>query len=130
MLVVTRYRVPEADAAGFLNAAEQVLAVLSQQRGWLSGRIGRATDDPTLWVLATEWADVGSYRRALGAYDVKVTAVPLLATAIDEPTAFEVLAAAGAGERSGPAGRTHRAADAGQVGIGDAAAPVVPTDFD
>jgi hypothetical protein len=29
---------------------------------------------------------------ALSAYDVKIAAVPLLSTAIDEPTAYEVLA--------------------------------------
>jgi hypothetical protein len=34
---------------------------------------------------------VGSYRRALSAYDVKVTAVPLLSQAIDEPSAYELV---------------------------------------
>jgi hypothetical protein len=34
---------------------------------------------------------VGSYRRALSSYDVKVTAVPLLSLAYDEPSAFEVM---------------------------------------
>ena len=32
---------------------------------------GRNLDDPTLWVLTTHWADVGSYRRALSSYEVQ-----------------------------------------------------------
>jgi len=35
--------------------------------------------------------NVGSYRRALSPYDVKMAAVPLLSEAIDEPTAYEDL---------------------------------------
>ena len=34
------------------------------------------------------WDNVGSYRRALSSYDVKVAVVPLLAQAVDEATAF------------------------------------------
>ena len=34
---------------------------------------------------------VGSYRRALSSYEVKMHAVQLLSEAIDEPSAFEVL---------------------------------------
>ncbi len=34
---------------------------------------------------------MGSYRRALSAYDVKLGAVPLLSRAVDEPSAYEVL---------------------------------------
>jgi hypothetical protein len=42
-------------------------------------------------VMVTRWRDVGSYRRALSSYDVKVGAVPILSRAIDEPSAFEAL---------------------------------------
>jgi hypothetical protein len=42
-------------------------------------------------VLTTTWQNVGSYRRALSAYDVKVTAVPLLSRAVDEPSAYELV---------------------------------------
>ena len=41
--------------------------------------------------MVTRWRDVGSYRRALSSYDVKVGAVPLLSRAIDEPSAYETL---------------------------------------
>ena len=65
--------------------------MLAQQRGYAEGHLGRNVDDPTLWVMVTRWKDVGSYRRALSSYDVKVGAVPLLSRAIDEPSAYESL---------------------------------------
>ncbi len=91
MLVVNRFRVTEEDAEGFrveLRAAHDVLAA---QRGYEGGRLGRNVDDPTLWAMATWWRDVGSYRRALSAYDVKLNAVPLLSRAVEEPSAYEDL---------------------------------------
>jgi hypothetical protein len=90
VLVVNRFRVPEEDA-GFRADLERALEVLAQQRGYDDGRLGRNVDDPTLWVMVTRWRDVGSYRRALSSYDVKVGAVPLLGRAIDEPSAYEPL---------------------------------------
>lgn len=131
MLVVTRYHVPAEEGAAFLADGQAVLRVLAARPGYLSGRIGRATDDPTLWVLSMQWRGVGAYRRALSAYDVRLHAVPLLARAIDEPTAYELLHADGDGTAGGlgPA-TTGRAADADVVGVGEASAPVVPTDLD
>jgi Antibiotic biosynthesis monooxygenase len=69
-----------------VHTAHETLAV---RPGYVDGHVGRNLDDPSLWLLTTTWADVGSYRRALSAYDVKVTAVPLLSRAIDEPSAYE-----------------------------------------
>ncbi len=91
MLVVNRFRVSEAEAAEFRPALEATLEVLSQQRGYDDGRLGRNVDDPTLWTMVTRWRDVGSYRRALSQYDVKVGAVPLLSRALDEPSAYETV---------------------------------------
>lgn len=121
MLVVTRYRVPAAEAVDFRDRARAALRALAGQPGWRGGHIGRATDDPTLWVLTSEWENVGAYRRALSAYEVKVEAVPLLSRAIDEPSAFEVLTTVD---------RSARAADADDIGLGAAAAPSVSTDLD
>jgi hypothetical protein len=91
VLVVNRFRVPEVDAGTFREQLEAALAVLSEQQGYDDGRLGRNVDDPTLWTMVTRWRDVGSYRRALSRYDVKVGAVPLLSSAIDEPSAYEPL---------------------------------------
>lgn len=89
MLVVTRYRVLDGDES-FIADAEGAVAVLSQRPGFLDAVLGRNADEPELWTLTMRWRDVGSYRRALSAYDVKVTAVPLLSRAVDEPTAYVV----------------------------------------
>ena len=88
VLVVNRFR---ADDPAFRSDLEAALTVLSAQAGCEDGRLGRNVDDPALWVMVTRWRDVGSYRRALSSYDVKVGAVPLLGRALDEPSAFEDL---------------------------------------
>jgi Antibiotic biosynthesis monooxygenase len=88
VLVVSRFR--ESDPL-FRRDLEDALSVLAAQAGFEDGRLGRGVDDPSLWVMVTRWRDVGSYRRALSSYDVKVGAVPLLSRAIDEPSAFEDL---------------------------------------
>ncbi len=91
MLVVTRYTVPADEAVEFRRLAGAALEALTARPGCTSGRVGRSVDDPTLWTLSTSWASVGSYRRALSSYEVKLHAVPLMYRALDEPTAFEDL---------------------------------------
>ena len=51
--------------------------------------MGRNVDEPDLWVLATRWENVGSYRRALSSYDAKMHVQPFMAHALDEPSAYE-----------------------------------------
>lgn len=91
MLVVNRFRVSEDAAESFRADLESALALLAQQKGYDDGQLGRNVDDPTLWTMVTRWRDVGSYRRALSTYDVKMGAVQLLSRAIDEPSAYESL---------------------------------------
>ena len=91
MIVVNRFRVSEQDGTDFRVRVLAAHEALAARPGYVDGTVGRNVDDPELWVLTTRWANVGSYRRALSAYDVKVTAVPLLSQAIDEPSAYEVL---------------------------------------
>jgi hypothetical protein len=88
VLVVTRFRIPEADGASFRADLLAVHDLLATFPGYEDGRVGRNLDDPELWVLTTTWADVGSYRRALGSYDVKLH-LPTLGRAVDEPSAYE-----------------------------------------
>ncbi len=91
MLVVNRFRVADADAAAFRIDVAAAHALLAARPGYVDGTVGRNVDDPSLWVLQTRWADIGSYRRALSAYDVKLGAVPLLSRALDEPSAYELV---------------------------------------
>ena len=92
VLVVLRFAVDEGEQASFLPAAHEALDALAQRPGYLGGTLGRAYDDPRAWCLVTTWESVGAYRRALGAYDVKLRGTPLLARALAEPSAFEPLA--------------------------------------
>jgi quinol monooxygenase YgiN len=128
VLAVTRYRVPVEEAESFRDQAATALAALAARPGCLDGRVGRAVDDPTVWVLATTWESIGTYRRALGNHDVKLHAVPLMYRALDEPTAFEDLAT------WSPDGAvtlhdTARAADADDVALGEAATSRAPRDL-
>lgn len=95
MISVTHFT---ASGAEFRRSAQDALDVLAQRPGFVRGELGRSTDDTTAWVLVTEWDDVGSYRRALGDYQVKLHATALLASAIDLPASFETLVAVGPGE--------------------------------
>lgn len=86
-----RFEVPETESDEFLEQARTVLTALAARDGYLQGRIGRAVDDPTAWVLTTEWSGVGAYRRSLSPYDVKVALAPLLARIRNEASAFEIV---------------------------------------
>jgi len=88
MISVTHFRAADED---FETRAARALDVLGQRPGFLRGTLGRSTDDTADWTLVTEWANVGSYRRALGNYEVKLHATALLGEALDLPTSFESL---------------------------------------
>jgi quinol monooxygenase YgiN len=92
VLVVNRFRVPEGEGAAFRADLETAHRTLAACTGYAGGEIGRNVDDPALWVLTTRWANVGSYRRALSTYDVKLHAVAVLSRAVDEPSAYELVA--------------------------------------
>jgi len=91
VLVVNRFRVPESEGEAFARDLQAALELLAACPGHLTAQIGRNVDDPALWVLTTTWENVGAYRRALSSYDVRVGAWPVLARAIEEPSAFELL---------------------------------------
>jgi heme oxygenase (mycobilin-producing) len=91
VLVVNRFVVEDDVAATFAERAGLALKALSERPGYVRGELGRAFDDPAHWALVTEWASVGAYRRALGGFEVKMHATPLMAQSIDEPSAYEIL---------------------------------------
>ena len=122
--MITRFDLP-ADSGDFLDRASAALDAFASRPGFVRGRIGRAADDPRAWVFTTEWDGVGSYRRSLGAYEVKVHAAPLLSLGHDEASAFEVLRSVGeSGAETQPAStESRRASDADVVGLGEASGP-------
>ena len=85
MISIAHFDSAEPD---FAERAELALSTLAARPGYLRGSLARSTDDDH-WVLVTEWENVGAYRRALGAFEVKLHAAPLLGEAIDVPSAFE-----------------------------------------
>lgn len=91
MIVVHRFDATEDDGQALQVELEALLATFAQRPGFVRGRVGRSADDPSAFVVSTEWQAVGAYRRALSSYDVKVLA-PLLGRARPEPSAFEVVA--------------------------------------
>ncbi len=92
-MVVTRLRVPPGDEESVSAAAREVLDALSARPGYLSGQLGRAADDPTLWLLASRWTGAGTYRRALSSYDLKIVLAPLMSYIVAEPSAYDVVVA-------------------------------------
>lgn len=109
MLVLYRFAVDEGETETFARDAEAALAALASCEGYLRGGLGRAVDEDAVWMLWTEWSGVGSYRRALSNFQVKM-ATPLLSRALPEASGFEVLAECEPGGEPRRAG-SDRAAD-------------------
>ena len=100
MLVFNRFVVSPESGDGveaFVSRAHAALEALAARPGYVRGELTRSLDEPASWCLVTEWANVGAYRRALGAFEVKMTATPLLAESLYEPVAYETLAVAAPG---------------------------------
>jgi hypothetical protein len=96
MLAISRFRYDDDSADRASRELGLCLDQLAAKPGFVTGAVGRALDDPRLWLLQTRWENVGSYRRALSAYEIRMTVVPLLANAVDEPSAYEIIAGDGA----------------------------------
>ncbi|MEJ7630300.1 MAG: antibiotic biosynthesis monooxygenase [Nocardioidaceae bacterium] len=96
MLAISRFRYDEQAAGSAESDLTECLDGLGACRGFLSGAVGRALDDPGLWLLETRWESVGAYRRALSSYEIKMAVVPLLSRAVDEPSAYEIIVGEGA----------------------------------
>ena len=124
LLVISRFRVPSEESATFAEAAREALATLADSVGFIDGAIGQATDETDLRLITTRWQDVGSYRRALSRFEVKISAVPLLSQAVDESSAFEAVHVISGGITTSVA--SGRAADADVIGLGSASAANVP----
>lgn len=121
-VAVLRFR--SRDVPALMAQLRESVALLSTKGGFVNAHMVRAIDEPELIVLQIAWNTVGSYRRALSAYDVKVEVVPVISQALDEPTAFEVLHFRDAhGVVDAPGAL---AADASTVRLGSASAQIVP----
>jgi quinol monooxygenase YgiN len=119
--VISRFTVPAGSAESFARDARAAIAVLAERPGFIDAELGQSTDESELRVIITRWEGVGAYRKALSHYDVKMSAIPFLSLAIDEPSAFEIVhARTPAGESNSVSGLV---ADAGLIGLGSASGP-------
>lgn len=123
LVVVNRFRVAEHEVHDFVTDSRVALATLAQSTGFIDGVIAQSTDEADLRMISTRWVNVGSYRRALSRFEVKISAIPLLSTAINESSAYEVVQFIADGLTGDVA--SGRAADADVIGLGHASAPVV-----
>ncbi len=101
MIVVTEHRAGEE----FVPLARALLEALAAADGFVSGQVGRSPDEPDVWIILTTWRDVGSMRRGFGTFDAKVAAAPVMHSAVDRVSGFEVLLEAG------PEGLRERGSD-------------------
>ena len=124
LIVVTRFRVPAERFDTFAAGARDAIAALAACAGFVDAELGQATDDAELRLIVSRWTGIGAYRRALGDYQVKLTAIPFLSMAVDEPSAFEVVHARTSSDAVDAV--SGRAADADEVALGEAAGPDVP----
>jgi quinol monooxygenase YgiN len=88
VILVARLR-PSDDADAFRAAVETAIDALAARPGHIRTRLARGLDEPSRWVLVSEWENVGSYRRALSSYDVKMASGVLMGAVIDETTAYQ-----------------------------------------
>jgi hypothetical protein len=86
MISIAHFDSAEPD---FAERAQRALEALAARPGYVRGNFAHSMDEASHWVIVTEWENVGAYRRALGAYEVKLNAAPLLGEAIDMPSGFE-----------------------------------------
>ena len=118
-MVMSRFRVPASAAAAFASDARLAIEVMGRCAGFVDAALGQSTDDPELRTITSRWTSIGAYRRSLSSFDVKMSAIPLLSTAIDEPSAFELVHERdSAGARDAESGL---AADAHATRLGEAA---------
>lgn len=121
LVIVSRFRVPAGQEEQFAADARLAIETLSGCAGFVEASLGQSTDEVDLRIITTRWTGIGAYRRALSAYDVKLSAIPLLSLAIDEPSAFEIVhARTPTGFIDGTSGL---AADSGSIGLGHASGP-------
>ncbi len=98
VLVVSRFIVPDdndasivpEDGEDFASGVGRLTDALAARPGYVRSQLARAVDDPSRWVLVSEWEGVGAWRRALSAYDVRIAIMPVMALAEDEPAVYEI----------------------------------------
>lgn len=119
-----RFALPREERTRFLREAREAVELLRGREGCVGIDILQSVDRDDLLMITTRWESMGSYRRAMSAYEVKERVIPFLSRARDEDSTFEtLLAATAAGVAEFHSGL---AADAQITQLGSASTPAAP----
>lgn len=119
-----RFTVSREERTTFLRDAREAGELLRGREGCLGIDILQSVDRDDLMMITTRWESMGSYRRAMSAYEVKERVIPFLSRARDEDSTFEtLLAGTAAGVEEFHSGL---AADAQTTQLGSASTPAAP----
>jgi len=122
VLVTMRFHVE--DRSDFLAQARICVELLRGRAGCLGVDVLQSVDSATEMLITTRWQDMGSYRKAMSAYEIKEKVIPFLSHARDEDSTFEsVLQADAADVRTFDSGLS---ADADSTQLGSASTPAAP----
>ena len=94
VVVVIRLR---AGSSEIVASARQLLAALQARPGFLRGSVAQSVEEDSDLALVARFAELGSWRRALGAADVKLVVTPPARAAAESVGTYEVLDDAGPG---------------------------------
>lgn len=112
------------DRVDFLAQARVCVELLRTRAGCLGVEILQSVDSVEELLITTRWLDMGSYRKAMSAYEIKSKVIPFLSYARDEDSTFETLVQADADRiQTYDSGLS---ADAESTNLGSASTPSAP----
>ena len=122
VLVTMRFTV--RDRVDFLAQAGVCVEVLRTRAGCLGVDVLQSVDSIEELLITTRWLDVGSYRKAMSAFEVKEKVIPFLSHARDEDSTFETLVRADVNVSQ--TYDSELSADAESTSLGSASTPSAP----
>lgn len=124
VVVTMRFTVTTEERGEFLQRAREAASMLRTRQGCLGIDLLQSVDAADSLMITTRWDSMGSYRRAMSAYDIKEQVIPFLSQARDEDSTFEtILQASPEGTREFDSGL---AADAQSTRLGSASTASAP----
>jgi len=89
--VIAQLAVPAGSRAQFEQGYERLVELCAQSPGFLSSELGQSTDSLEDFTLIHRWADVGTYRKFLSRYEVKIEVIPFLSTFTKDSVTVEII---------------------------------------